>query len=253
MIPVVIVDDERPARDGLRVRLEEVPDFKVVGEAASGRTAIAAVMKHAPALLFLDISLPDMNGFEALLGIPAARRPHVIFVTAHDEHALRAFEVHALDYLLKPIVSERFDAAIALARTMHAQRLASRKLEELASALGGSPAESRPAVADGTLDRLLLRDGARTHVVLVPAIRWIEACGNYVTIHTAEKELLHRITLTRMERQLPPRAFARIHRSAIVNVAEIADIRRSAHGDGDVTLRDGSVVPLSRRYWDALK
>jgi len=250
VIPVLIVDDERPAREGLRVRLEEAPDFRIVGEAATGRAAITQVLKLSPALVFLDISLPDMNGFEALLGIPSARRPQVIFVTAHDEHALKAFEVHALDYLLKPIVSERFEAALAVARTMHAQKLASKQLEELASALRGTAEEPLP---EGTIDRLRLRDGSRIRIVPVETIRRIEACGNYVTIHAGERELLHRMTLTELAKRLPRRAFARVHRSAIVNVGEIAEIRRSSHGDGEILLRDGASVPLSRRYWDGLK
>src|SRR5260221_291072 len=181
MIRVLIVDDERPARDGLRLRLERAPGFAVVGEAASGQAAIAAVLESEPDLMFLDIRMPDMNGFEVLRGIPTARRPRVIFVTAYDRHALRAFEVHALDYLLKPIVPSRFAAALEAARSEHAQRLASRTLEDLGLELGGvRGAEKLPAT--GTLDRLTVRDGSRLRIVPVEAIEWVESCGNYVTI-----------------------------------------------------------------------
>jgi two-component system LytT family response regulator len=249
VIRVLIVDDERPARDGLRLRLERAEGFEVVGEAANGRAAIAAVQKLEPDLVLLDIRMPDMNGFEVLRRIPPVKRPKVIFVTAFDRHALEAFEVHALDYLLKPIVARRFDAALAHARSAHVQRLASRTLEELAAALRGNPVEGRAAVA---LDRLVVRDGARHRIVPVASIRWIESCGNYVTLHTGGRELLHRVTLTQLEGDLPPRAFARVHRGAIVNVAEIAEIRRSSHGDGEVVLNDGAVLRMSRRYRDAL-
>ncbi|NOT34920.1 MAG: response regulator transcription factor [Candidatus Eisenbacteria bacterium] len=259
MIRVLIVDDERPSREGLRLRLERVEGFEVVAEASSGRAAIAAVLEFEPDLMFLDIRMPDLNGFEVLKGIPAARRPRVIFVTAFDRHALRAFEVHALDYLLKPIVPQRFEAALEHARSAHAQRLASRTLEELAVALRGgadgpsatrdAPAESRRAAA---LDRLMVRDGPRFRIVPVGAIQWLESCGNYVTIHTGGRELLHRITLSQLEEQLPAREFARIHRGAIVNVAEVAEIRRSPHGDGEIVLRDGTMLRMSRRYRDAL-
>ena len=256
MIRVLIVDDERPARDGLRLRLENTRGFEVVAEAASGRAAIAAIEKHEPDLVFLDIRMPDMNGFEVLRRIPAARRPRVIFVTAYDRHALEAFEVHALDYLLKPIVAKRLEAALEHAREAHTQRLASRTIEELAAALRDRPPAARYAGSvsgrDAPLDRLTLRDGARLRIVPVATIQRIESCGNYVSIHTGGRELLHRVTLASLERRLPRRAFARIHRAIIVNVAEVAEIRRSSHGDGEVVLRDGTVLRMSRRYRDAL-
>jgi two-component system LytT family response regulator len=253
VIRVLIVDDERPARDGLRLRLERADGFEVVGEAASGRAAIAAILKLEPDLVLLDIRMPDLNGFDVLRRIPPARRPRVIFVTAYDRHALQAFEVHALDYILKPIVARRLNAALDQARSAHAQRLASRTLEELAGALRGGPGERAGAASRaGALDRLTIRDGARFRIVPVTGIQWIEACGNYVTIHTGGRELLHRVALAQLERQLPPRTFVRIHRGAIVNVAEVAEIRRSSHGDGEVVLHDGTRLRMSRRYRDAL-
>jgi len=251
MIRVLIVDDERPAREGLRLRLETTPGFEVVGEAASGRAAIAAVLDLAPDLVLLDIRMPDMNGFDVLRGIPPARRPRVIFVTAHDEHALHAFEVHALDYLLKPIVTERLNAALDRARSAHAQQLASRTLEELAAALRGAP--TAPVHGQPGIDRLLVREGSRLRIVPVAAIQWIESSGNYVTIHSGGRGILHRVALSRLERELPPRAFARVHRGAIVNVSEIAEVRTSSHGDGEVVLRDGTRLRMSRRYRDSLR
>jgi two-component system LytT family response regulator len=249
VIRVLIVDDERPARDGLRLRLERADGFEVVGEAANGREAIHAVLERQPDLMFLDIRMPDLNGFEVLRGIPAARRPSVIFLTAYDRHALRAFEVHALDYLLKPIVPRRFAAALEHARSAHTQRLASSTLDELGPALGarlaGPEAASRSA---RTPDRITVRDGSRLRIVPVEAIEWVEACGNYVTLHSGGREFLHRATLLEFGRALPARAFARVHRGAIVNIAEIAEVRLSPHGDGEIVLRGGGKVRLSRRY-----
>lgn len=260
MIRVLIVDDERPAREGLRLRLERAPGFEVVAEAASGRAAIRAVQKHAPDLMFLDIRMPDMNGFEVLQRIPATRRPRVIFVTAHDRHALQAFEAHALDYLLKPIAPRRLDEALMRARTAHAQRLASRTLEDLARGLRGHGApRTDDRVADGPgkasardLERLTVRDGSRYKVVPFSTIQWIEAFGNYVTLHIGGRGLLHRITLGELESLLPAKGFARIHRGTIVNVTEVVEIRPVSHGDCEVMMRDGAALRMSRRYRDAL-
>ena len=253
MIRVLIVDDERPAREGLRLRLEQSPGFEVVAEAASGHEAIAAVDRHAPDLMFLDVRMPDLNGFEVLRRIPAARRPRVIFVSAYDRHALRAFEAHALDYLLKPIAPRRFAATLERARTAHEQHIAARTLDALARNLGGGAggAGELPA-GEERLERLTVRDGARFRVVPAASILWIESCGNYVSLHTAGQALLHRMTLTELERRLPPRRFARIHRGAIVNVAEVAEIRPMTHGDFEVVLQGGARLRMSRRYRGAL-
>ena len=259
MIRVLIVDDERPARDGLRLRLEQMDGFEVVAEAASGQAAIQAVDHHAPDLMLLDIRMPDLNGFEVLKRIPAARRPRVIFVTAHDRHAVRAFEMEALDYLLKPITQRRLDEALERVRKDRAHSLASATLEALARQLRNgddTPADAAPprggSGASDTIDRITVRDGARFRVVPVTEIRWFESCGNYVTLHTAGKDLLHRVTLAELERRLPPREFARIHRGAIVNVREVAEIRPSPHGDYEVLMRDGALLRMSRRYRDGL-
>jgi two-component system, LytTR family, response regulator len=248
LIRVLIVDDERPARVALRLLLEQVEGFELVGEAGSGRTAVAAALKFDPDLMLLDIRMPDMNGFEVLRAIPAARRPRVIFVTAYDRHALRAFEVHALDYLLKPITAARFEAALERARTAHSQRLAVKTLEELAAAVGGSVDPGSGRVRAGGIDHLTVRDGARYRVVATQTIHWIEACGNYVVLHTADGQLLHRMTLTQLERVLPANRFARIHRGTIVNVSEIAEIDPGSHGDAEVKLRNGETLSLSRTY-----
>lgn len=261
MIRVVLVDDERPARDGLRLLIERDPEFRVVGEAASGRAALAAIDTHAPDLVFLDIQMPDMTGFEVLSRVPAARRPRVIFVTAYDQHALGAFEVAALDYLLKPVAPKRLAEALDRAKNAAAQRIATATLQKLARSLGGEPfapdAMPRPGgrgrAADAeALDRLTVRDGGSLRIVAVDRIRWARACGNYVRLRVGEREHLHRISMADLERRLPPRRFARIHRATLVNVAEVAGIRPLAHGDFEVEMRGGEVLRMSRRYRDRL-
>jgi two-component system LytT family response regulator len=252
MIRVLIVDDERPARVALRLLLERVQGFEVVGEAGSGKTAVAASLRLDPDLMLLDIRMPDMSGFDVLKAIPAARRPRVIFVTAYDRHALRAFQVHALDYLMKPITAQRFEEALEHARTAHAQRLATKTLQELTRAMSEGPEPALGRTRGGGADRLTVRDGARYRVVATRAIRWVEACGNYVLLHTSEGDILHRMTMAQLERVLPEGRFARIHRGTIVNVDEIAEILPTSHGDADVTLRDGTTLQLSRRYRNAI-
>ncbi len=260
MIRVVLVDDERPARDGLRILLERDPAFEVVGEAAHGAAAIAAIEALMPDLVFLDVQMPDLNGFEVLSRIRPERRPRVIFVTAHDQHALRAFEVHALDYLLKPISPTRFAEAIERARAAHSLGLASETLANLARALRegqnavgeGAGTNTEPGTGDAPLDRVTVRDGDRVRVIPVATIRWARAAGTYVTLKVGDREHLIRIALAELERRLPARAFARIHRATIVNVAEVAEIRTLAHGDFEVEMRDGIVLRLSRRYRDRL-
>jgi two-component system LytT family response regulator len=252
VIRVLVVDDERPARDGLRMQLEREDGFAVVGEAASGRAAILAVLEHRPDLMFLDIRMPDLNGFEVLRGIPRASRPRVIFVTAFDQYAVEAFDSHALDYLLKPIAPQRLASALERARTTHAHELASRILQHLGARLEArdhGTVEAAPGKhAAGALDHLVIREGSRLHRIAVRDIQWIESCGNYVTIHAGGRPLLHRVTMRRLLTLLPAGAFVRIHRGTIVNLAEIAQVRLSAHGDGQVRLRAGHTLRLSRRY-----
>ena len=246
MIRVLVVDDERPARAVIRALMADIEGFEIVAEAGSGRAAVTAILKFEPDLVLLDIRMPDMTGFDVLRAVPAARRPRVIFVTAHDRHALAAFEMHALDYLLKPITASRFSDALDHARTHHRQRLASRTLEDMIRVVGGD-APALSGVGARRLDRLTVRDGEAFKVVPTAAIRWIEACGNYVVLHLAEVHIMHRATMAQLERALPDR-FVRIHRGTIVNVDEIVEIQPVSHGDAEVALRDGTRLQLSRKY-----
>jgi two-component system LytT family response regulator len=253
VIRVLIVDDERPAREGLRLRLEGRDGLEVVGEAASAPAALQLISKHAPDLLFLDVRMPGMNGFELLQRIPAAQRPWVVFVTAYDRYAIRAFEMNAIDYLMKPIVPRRLDEAIARARTARTHQFLARTLGSLAREFERAPETSAPVPPEpGVVERLSIRDGDGYRVVPVERIRWIQAVGNYVALHVEGRELLHRATLQELERSLPSQRFARIHRGAIVNLAEVAALHPISHGDFRVVLRDGTELRMSRKYRSAL-
>lgn len=255
MIRVLIVDDERPAREGLRLRLEGRADIEIVAEAASGTAAIAAIEKHTPDLVFLDVRMPGMNGFELLQRVPAERRPRVVFVTAYDRYAIRAFEMNAIDYLLKPILPQRLDEALERARTLRNHQLLADKLEALAREMRRPHRAEEPGPSNGNgerLERLSIRDGEGYRVLPVEEIRWIKSVGNYVELHVEGRDLLHRVTLQELERALPPQKFARIHRSVIVNLAEVAALHPVSHGDFVVVLKDGTELRMSRKYRGAL-
>jgi two-component system LytT family response regulator len=226
VIRTVIVDDEPLARQGLRLRLEREKDIDIAGEAADGPSAVDVIRRTSPDLVFLDIQMPGMTGFDVLAEIADLPLPVIIFVTAHDEFAVRAFEVDAIDYLLKPFTHERFEQALRRAR---------RDLSE-----------SEP------LARIAVRSRDAWVILKVDEIDWLEAAGNYVEVHARGKSYLLRSTISSLEERLDRRRFSRIHRGAIVNVDRVAQIRSDAHGDFDVTLHDGNVLRMSRKYAKAL-
>jgi two-component system, LytTR family, response regulator len=241
----LIVDDERLARLKLRRFLDEEPDIDVVGECASGVEAVDRIRSEQPDLVFLDIQMPGLDGFAVLREVrkrevgPGGR---VIFVTAHDEHAVRAFEVEALDYLLKPFDRARFQQTLDRVRRERRQTLD----EKIASLLERI---ERPAER---LDRILLRSEGRMTFLKLREVDWIEADDNYLRLHAGRETHLVRDTLRRLEPRLDPRLFLRIHRSTIVNVEAIAEIRSLFHGDYDVLLRDGTTLPVGRTWRDRL-
>ena len=226
---VVIADDEAPARRIVRSYLGGRADVEVVAEAENGLEVVDAVRTLEPDLVVLDIQMPGMTGFEAIEAIGVEAMPAVVFATAYDEFALRAFDVHAVDYLLKPFSRERFDRAVE-------------------RALARKPREIAPLISAAPLERVVVRDRDRLFFVAADEILHLRAEGNYVRIHTADKSHLIRGTLADLELRLDPRRFARIHRSGIVNIAAIKEIRAHLHGDYVVTLRNGETVRLSRRY-----
>lgn len=245
-IRTLVVDDEPPARRRLQELLEKEPDIEVRGAFGDGAEALAAIARETPDLLFLDVQMPGIDGFELLDRVEPDRRPIVVFVTAYDTYALKAFEVRALDYLLKPFSDERFEAALARAR----ERVRSRERESIGEkvlALVGAP-PVRTYVS-----RLPVRNRGQVLFLDVSDVEWIEAAGVYATIHEGGRQHLVRESLAAIEARLDPSQFARIHRSAIVAIDRVSALRLDEGGGFRVLLRDGTLLPLSRRQRDALE
>jgi two-component system LytT family response regulator len=241
-IRCLVVDDEPLGRERISSLLRALPDAEVVGESDTGRAAIAAIDELSPDLLFLDVQMPEVDGFGVLASIDKANVPAVIFVTAYDEYALKAFEVHAQDYLLKPFDPDRFysafERAAARIRGERAGGINERLLALLSDIERDRPRRSRIAI----------RSGGSIFFLPIEEIDWIEAADNYVRIHSKGETHIVRQTLQRMEESLPGDSFVRIHRSSIVNVARIKEIQPWFGGEYVVLLRDGTKVHTSRRY-----
>ena len=240
----LIVDDEAPARRRLRRLLLAETDVCVVGESGDGGSATGAIAALRPDLVLLDVQMPERDGFDVVRSLPESALPAILFVTAFDRYALRAFDVHAVDYLLKPFTVERFRLALARARERIASRAAATDTAQFAAALRTSAQ---------FIGRIAVRTGARTIVVDVRAIDWLDAADNYVRLHVGAKEYLARDTLAALEGQLDPERFVRIHRSAIVQVDRIGEVRSTSHGDAEITLRDGTRLTVSRTWRERLE
>ena len=278
VIHTVLVDDEPLAREGLRVRLAREEDVEIVGEAGDGPSAVEAILSLRPDLVFLDVQIPGFDGFDVVARTGSTYLPTIVFVTAYDRYALRAFEVHALDYLLKPIAHRRFQEALRRARreldrrvresaatgdgegdageaeslTAVADRL--RRLLDDRETAGGDSSVRAPAAPDGPRYalRFTVRDGERYVLVRVADVDWAEASANYVRLHVGPKTYQMRTTMSELERQLDPAQFTRIHRSAMVNLDRIREIRPEWHGEYEVALVTGTTLRLSRGYRDRL-
>lgn len=244
MPSVLIVDDEAVARRRIRRLLASEPDVVISGECADGASALEAIASARPDIVFLDVQMPELDGFGVVQRIGPAARPAIVFVTAFDRYALRAFDVHAIDYLLKPFTPERFRTALARAREALSRRGPDRGISALVDEL-----RARPRY----LSRAAVRASGRIVLVDLVSVDWIEAADNYVKLHAGRTEYLLRETLAKLERQLDPERFARIHRSAIVQIDRVAELRPATHGDLDVTLRDGTRLTLSRTWRDRLE
>jgi two-component system LytT family response regulator len=251
-IRVLVVDDEPLAREKIREMVRRDSEVEIVGECASGAEAVEAVRELRPDLLLLDVQMPELGGFEVLETLNGDHPPAVIFVTAYDQYAVRAFEVHALDYLLKPFDRERFGAAMARAKE-HLRGLGrggggggqlDRRILDL---LEEMRAEKRYA------ERLVVKDAGRVFFLETDEIEWVEAEGNYINVHASKKSHLLRETISGLEAQLDPRKFVRIHRSAIVNIASVRELQPWTHGEYHVILRDGTRLTLSRNYRENLR
>jgi len=246
-IRTLIVDDEPLARDAIRLRLKDEPDVDVVGEAATGPAAVALIENALPDVVFLDVQMPGMDGFEVLDKVASTWLPIVVFVTAYDRYALKAFETHALDYLLKPFTRDRFQAALERARAAFANAgdpSAQRGLVKLLNDRSRSPADE----SKGYLVRFAVKHHRGMRLVRVSDIHYIQACGNYAEIHSPGGTHLVRMTMLELEQRLDPAMFVRIHRSTIVRIDRIRNIAAASHGDFDLTLHDGTVLRLSRSY-----
>lgn len=245
-IRTLIVDDESLARDRLRQLLQKEAEVEIIGDCADGRTAVAMIQKEAPDLVFLDVQMPELDGFGVAEAIGAGARPVIVFVTAHDKFALRAFEIHAVDYLLKPFDRERFQKALRRALEQVKQRESSTLIERQAAMIASL--KSPP-----TDDRLAVKSSGHVVWVKLDEVDWIGSADNYAELHVGAKSHLLRETMAALEARLDATTFVRISRSIIVNTKRIKELKRQFYGGCELILQNGTKLTLSRRYRDKLK
>jgi two-component system LytT family response regulator len=243
---ILIVDDEPLARERVRRHLRDEPGVEIVGEAGNGREAVAAIAEKKPDLVFLDVQMPEMNGFDVLKTLEENKIPAIVFTTAYDKYAIQAFEFHALDYLLKPFTRERFRRAVKHARDKFENtRQAGSVDERLVSLLENLKAKKH-------LERIVVKSSGRVFFIKTDEIDWIEAAGNYIKLHVGRESHLVRETMQSIEAKLDPEKFFRIHRSTLVQIDRIKELHPLFGGDYAVILRNGSELTLSRNYRDRL-
>jgi two-component system, LytTR family, response regulator len=263
-IRTVIVDDEVLSRRGVELRLRAAPEFEIVAQCANGREALAAVHQYKPDLLFLDIQMPGMSGFEVLAHLPQESLPVVVFVTAYDQYAIQAFEARAVDYLLKPIDDVRFADTLGRVREHMRARTAADQRDRLMQiiaeitgcgelALDELLEHGRKAVESRHPEVLPIRQGRETVRVPVAAIRWIDAAGDYMCIHAGADTHILRGTMKELEELLDPKLFQRVHRSTIVNLRLVRSLRAHMNGEYFLTLEGGHELKLSRTYRDKVE
>jgi two-component system LytT family response regulator len=240
---VLIVDDEPLARRRLKALLKDEPGIEIAGESEDGMSAVAAARRLSPDVMFLDVQMPGMDGFEVIEALGPERCPSVVFVTAYDEYALRAFAVHAIDYLLKPFDRKRLRKALSRARalTINETELGRRLIAAMTEARAGRPR-----------DRLVVKSRGRVYFVRTEEIDWIEASGHYLTLHAGRDEHVIRGNIRDMESRLEPERFVRVHRSTIVNVDRVKELLPSFHGEYTIVLSNGTRLSSSRGYSERL-
>ncbi len=257
MLRALIVDDEELARRGLEIRLANFDDIEVCGEARNGREALEAVREQSPDILFLDIQMPGMDGFEVLRRLSGRQMPEIIFVTAYDEFALQAFDANALDYLLKPINDDRLQEAIERARRHREEKLSNEhrnKLLKFVCELTGKELTLESALAEAAgaqvryPKRIAIRDGSTSNCVDVEAIDWIDAAGDYMCVHAGDDTFVLRGTMKHLEELLDPELFVRVHRSAIVNRHRVTSMRPHRNGEYFLQIGELTELKLSRKY-----
>ena len=262
-IRAIIVDDEPLARRGLELRLRETPDIEIAAQCGNGREALAAITELAPDLMFLDIQMPGLSGFDVLGQVPQESMPMVVFVTAFDRFAIQAFDAHALDYLLKPVDDDRLQQALERVRAQWQQRQAVAQRAQLMALLGDltgkgeiapealAAVAGRPARRYATM--LPIRVGRETVRLDVATIDWIDAAGDYMCLHSAGQTHVLRATMKELEEMLDPGVFQRVHRSTIVNLARVQALRPHLHGECFLKLQSGQEIKLSRSYRDKVE
>lgn len=263
-LKTIIVDDEALARRGLLHRLTGVADIEIIGQARNGREALEMINEDAPDLVFLDIQMPGMDGFDVLRALDEDTMPVIVFVTAFDEYAVKAFEANALDYLLKPIDDDRLSEALDRVRTFCEQKKAAGHREALLRLIGqitGKPVRNMQEVRARGVDRLRrkeppkleIRDGSNTTWLAQEDIDWIDAAGDYMCVHSGGETLIMRKTMKMLEQELDPEILQRVHRSTIVNVHRVRSMQSHINGEYFLTLDNGHTLKLSRSYKDKLK
>lgn len=246
-LKTLIVDDEPLAREGLRELLSRDADVSAIHEAKDGRESVAAIREFTPDLVFLDVQMPEMDGFAVVKNIGAEHMPAVVFVTAHDQYAVQAFEINALDYLLKPVIEERFVKALVRAKSRIYSNTTidrNRQIMGLIETIASSPKY---------LKRLAVRAAAKTVFVDVEDVDWMGAAENYVELHVGRASHLLHVTMNAIEKSLDPQVFLRIHRSIIVNLGRIKSLESATHGEYVVTLQDGARLQSGRTYSERLR
>ena len=264
VLKTIIVDDEALARRGLKFRLSLRNDVDVIAEARNGREALALIREHEPDLVFLDIQMPGMDGFDVMRELPVEDMPAVVFVTAFDDYAIKAFEANALDYLLKPIEDGRLSDALDRVTENLDQRRALKHRKSLLKLVGditGDPVVSMEELSSRDVEsmkkkeipKLEIKDGSRTTWVPQDQIEWIDAAGDYMCVHAGGETHIMRMTMKMLEASLDPEYLQRVHRSTIVNIHHVREMRAHINGEYFLTLSGGHTIKLSRSYKDKLK
>lgn len=254
-----MVDDENLARRGLAMRLAQIPQVELIAECANGQEALQVIHQESPDLVFLDIQMPGMDGFDLVCELQADAMPLIIFVTAFDQYAIEAFKVHAVDYVLKPLEHERLVEAVTRAVARHAQQHLGSKDALMAMVSGrqadGQARELVPSDDAGSSrpDRLTIKDGNQFQLIKTADIQWIDAAGDYMCVHARGKTHIMRTTMKRLEDSLDPDTFIRVHRSSIVNANAIESAESQLNGEYVLTLEGGAKLKVSRGYRDRVK